>query len=98
MRSTVAGFPRIGKLRELKFASEKYFRGEIDRDKLKEIAKDLRKEHWEFQKQSGIDLIPSNDFSFYDGMLDTAVLLNAVPDCYRNLNLDRLDTDRKSVV
>lgn len=92
MRSTVAGFPRIGKLRELKFASEKYFRGEIDRDKLKEIAKDLRKEHWEFQKQSGIDLIPSNDFSFYDGMLDTAVLLNAVPDCYRNLNLDRLDT------
>lgn len=92
MYSAVVGFPRVGKLRELKFASEKYFRGEIDGTELENAAKALRKEHWEFQKKSGISYISSNDFSLYDGMLDTAVLLNAVPDCYRKLGLNELDT------
>lgn len=92
MNSAVVGFPRVGKLRELKFASEKYFRGEIDNVELLETAKELRKEHWEWQKKSGIKYISSNDFSFYDGMLDTAVLLNVVPNCYRNLKLNEIDT------
>ena len=92
MHSAVVGFPRVGKLRALKFASEKYFRGEINCDELLEIAKKLRKEHWEWQKNSGITYISSNDFSFYDGMLDTAVLLNAVPECYKNLKLSEIDT------
>ena len=92
MQSAVIGFPRVGKLRELKFASEKYFRGEIDSNELMDTAKELKKEHWEWQKQSGITYISSNDFSFYDSMLDTAVLLNAVPKCYRNLNLSETDT------
>lgn len=92
MYSAVVGFPRVGKLRELKFASEKYFRGEIDGKELEGAAKELRKEHWGFQKKFGLTYISSNDFSFYDGMLDMAVLLNAVPDCYRKLGLDELDT------
>lgn len=92
MQSAVVGFPRVGKLRELKFASETYFRGEIDSKELSETAKKLRKEHWAYQKNSGIQYISSNDFSFYDGMLDTAVLLNVIPECYKNLNLSELDT------
>ena len=63
MQSAVIGFPRVGKLRELKFASEKYFRGEIDNNELSKAAKDLRKEHWTWQKEAGIDYISSNDFS-----------------------------------
>lgn len=92
MESAVIGFPRVGKFRELKFASEKYFRGETDSKELFETAKELRKEHWEWQKKSGIRYISSNDFSFYDGMLDTAVLLNVVPKCYRKLKLSETDT------
>lgn len=92
MHSAVIGFPRVGKLRELKFASEKYFRNEIGKEELQSIAKALRKEHWNLQKKAGISFISSNDFSFYDGILDTAVLLNVVPDCYKELKLDELDT------
>lgn len=92
MESAVIGFPRVGKLRELKFASEKYFRGEINKEELLNIAKALRKEHWNFQKQSGIIHISSNDFSFYDGMLDMAALLNVIPECYKKLQLDEADT------
>lgn len=92
MQSAVIGFPRVGKMRELKFASEKYFRGEIDSKELVETAERLKKEHWAWQKKAGIKYISSNDFSFYDGMLDTAVLLNAVPGCYRNLELSETDT------
>ena len=89
MRSAVTGFPRVGKLRELKFASEKYFRGEITEDNLKAVGKVLRNENWRLQKDAGIHYISSNDFSFYDGMLDTAVLLNAIPGEYRKLNLSK---------
>lgn len=91
MKTSIIGYPRIGSLRELKFASEKYFRQEISADALQETAKTLRQENWSVQKTSGLDLIPSNDFSFYDGMLDTAVLLNAVPERYRALDLSALD-------
>ncbi|MGN0154788.1 MAG: 5-methyltetrahydropteroyltriglutamate--homocysteine S-methyltransferase [Lachnospiraceae bacterium] len=92
MKTAVIGFPRVGKLRELKFASEKYFRNEIDGSELSATAKGLRREHWEWQNNAGIQYISSNDFSFYDGMLDMAVLLNVVPKCYKDLNLSELDT------
>lgn len=92
MKSAVIGFPRVGKERELKFASEKYFRSEITRKELLEMAGVLRKEHWQCQKDAGIAYIPSNDFSLYDGMLDMAVLLNAIPKCYRELDLNETDT------
>ncbi len=92
MKSAVIGFPRVGKLRELKFASEKYFRGEISEDNLNAAGKALRREHWQLQKDAGIDYISSNDFSFYDGMLDATVLLNAIPQEYRNLKLNEHGT------
>lgn len=92
MKTTIIGFPRVGSLRELKFASEAYFRREISAEELQETAKELRKAHWALQQAAGIDWIPTNDFSFYDNMLDTAVLLNAVPARYRALELSDLDT------
>lgn len=92
MKTSIIGYPRIGSLRELKFASEKYFKGEISSEELRETARKLRYENLEVQRESGIDLIPSNDFSFYDGMLDTAVLLNALPERYADLGLSELDT------
>ena len=92
MKTTIIGFPRVGSLRELKFASEKYFRGEISAEELQNTAKELRSTHWQLQQENGISLIPVNDFSFYDNMLDTAVLLNAVPKRYRALSLSPLDT------
>ncbi len=92
MKTAVIGFPRIGTLRELKFASEKYFRKEIGAEELLQTAGTLKKTHWETQKTAGIDYISSNDFSFYDMVLDTAALLNIVPKRYRELNLSELDT------
>lgn len=92
MQTSVIGFPRIGTLRELKFASEKYFRGEISSQELLDTAKNLRKIHWTIQKNEGIDFIPSNDFSFYDTLLDTAAALGIVPRRYKELNLSGLDT------
>ena len=92
MKTSVIGYPRIGTLRELKFASEKYFRKEITSVELLDTAKSLREIHWNTQKNSGIDFISSNDFSFYDMTLDTAVLFNIIPNRYKELNLSNLDT------
>ena len=92
MKTSVIGFPRVGTLRELKFASEKYFRHEITAQELTGIAADLRHRHWVTQVAAGIDFVPCNDFSFYDIVLDTAVLLGIVPKRYRELNVSKLDT------
>lgn len=91
MKTSVIGFPRVGTLRELKFASEKYFRHEITAQELTDTAADLRHRHWMTQVTAGIDFIPCNDFSFYDIVLDTAVLLGIVPKRYRELNISKLD-------
>ncbi len=91
MKTSVIGFPRVGTLRELKFASEKYFGHEITAQELTETAADLRHRHWMTQVTAGIDFIPCNDFSFYDIVLDTAVLLGIVPKRYRELNISKLD-------
>lgn len=92
MKTSVIGFPRVGTLRELKFASEKYFRKETGAEELLKEARRLRKTHWTVQKEAEIDYIPCNDFSFYDTVLDTAVLLGIVPKRYQELNLSALDT------
>lgn len=92
MKTSIIGYPRVGVLRELKFATEKYFRNEITVQDLQQTAKTIRKNQWEIQKRSGLDFIPSNDFSFYDNFLDTAVMLNVVPKRYLNLGLSPLDT------
>lgn len=92
MQTSVIGYPRIGTLRELKFALEKYFRNEITATELQTTAKELRAIHWQSQKEAGVDFIPSNDFSFYDIVLDSAFLFNIVPKRYKKLNLSELDT------
>ncbi len=92
MKTSVIGYPRIGGLRELKFASEKYFRSEISADELEKTAKQIRLYNIDLQRINNIDFIPSNDFSFYDGVLDTAFLLGAVAQRYTQLGLSKLDT------
>lgn len=91
MKTSVIGYPRVGTLRELKFATEKYFKQAIAAEDLFAAAAELRKAHWQKQSENAIDYISSNDFSFYDTILDTAVLLNAVPGRYRALGLSPLD-------
>ena len=91
-KSTIVGYPRIGVNRELKKAVEGYFKGDFSLNELQNTAKQLRKEYWITQREKGIDYIPSNDFSFYDNMLDMAVLLNAIPKRYSELNLSPIDT------
>ena len=91
MSTSVIGYPRIGSLRELKFAQEAYFKGEKTEDEIKALAKELRKEHLTTQKNAGIEFISSNDFSFYDNTLDQAVLINIVPKRYRELELSELE-------
>ena len=92
MNTSVIGYPRIGKDRELKFASEKFFKGELDEAGLLEVAKTIRKEDLLKQKESGITYISSNDFSFYDNVLDTAFLFNVIPQRYKDLGLSELET------
>jgi len=90
-RSTNLGFPRIGLHRELKKALESYWKGDIDAASLHATARDLRARHWQLQRDAGIDVIPSNDFSFYDHILDTSVLLGAIPPRFAGIaNPDQL--------
>ncbi|MFZ0595055.1 MAG: 5-methyltetrahydropteroyltriglutamate--homocysteine S-methyltransferase [Bryobacteraceae bacterium] len=86
------GFPRIGARRELKFALEKYWSGQGSAQQLQTAAQELRKNHWRMQADAGIEQIPSNDFSLYDHVLDTAALIGAVPARY-DFKADRLDIE-----
>jgi 5-methyltetrahydropteroyltriglutamate--homocysteine methyltransferase len=81
----VIGFPRIGEQRELKKALEAYWAGNSTKEELQQVASDLRKRHWIYQKNGGIDLISINDFSFYDNMIDAMVMLNAIPSKYNDI-------------
>lgn len=92
MKTSIIGYPRVGVLRELKFSTEKYFRGENTAEDLQQTARDIRKKQWMVQKESGLDWIPSNDFSFYDNLLDTAMVFNLIPRRYVDLGLSPLDT------
>ena len=76
------GFPRIGARRELKFALESYWAGKSDEAALKSVAASLRAKNWKLQQEKGISVIPSNDFSLYDHVLDTAVMVGAIPAAY----------------
>ncbi|QJB33255.1 5-methyltetrahydropteroyltriglutamate--homocysteine S-methyltransferase [Chitinophaga oryzae] len=85
MITNIPGYPRIGSQRELKKACENYWAGKISLEKLELTARLLRKEHWETLHQAGIDLIPSNDFSFYDQMLDMSMALGVIPARFQEL-------------
>ncbi len=76
------GYPRIGGQRQLKKASENYWAGKITQTELNEVGRKIREENWQTQLDAGIDLIPCNDFSFYDQTLDTSILLGAIPQRY----------------
>jgi 5-methyltetrahydropteroyltriglutamate--homocysteine methyltransferase len=80
--ASILGFPRIGQRRELKFALEQHWAGELTADDLTAKAAELRARHWRLQSGAGISHIPSNDFSLYDHMLDTACMLGAIPTGY----------------
>src|SRR2546429_2534721 len=76
------GFPHLGAARELKRATEGYWGGKVSLPDLLKTGAELRARHWRLQQDAGIDLIPSNDFSYYDRMLDTCALVGAVPKRY----------------
>ena len=80
--ATILGFPRIGTKRELKRALESFWSGQISKAQLDHACRDLRRRHWQLQRDCGIEHIPSNDFSLYDQMLDMTAMLGAVPPRY----------------
>jgi 5-methyltetrahydropteroyltriglutamate--homocysteine methyltransferase len=90
VKSANLGFPRVGAFRELKKAVESFWKGDITEASLQEEAAKIRKNNWELQKQAGINHIPSNDFSFYDHILDLSATLGAVPARY-NFSGDQVD-------
>ena len=79
-RSTVHGFPRIGDRRELKTATEGYWAGRVPAEELEATARELRRQAWTFLHDAGVGQVPSNHFSLYDQVLDTCVLVGAVPE------------------
>ena len=82
--SSNLGFPRIGRKRELKKALENYWAGKIPEMALLETGRNIRLENWQLQRDLGIEQIPSNDFSFYDHMLDMMVMLGAIPERFQD--------------
>ncbi|OGM47074.1 cobalamin-independent methionine synthase MetH/D [Aspergillus bombycis] len=91
VQSSVLGFPRMGKLRDLKKATEAYWGEKISRDDLLAEGKRLRLEHWKIQKNAGVDIIPSNDFAFYDQVLDHIQMFGVIPERYSKYNLHPVD-------
>lgn len=81
------GYPRIGSLRQLKKACENYWAGKISQQQLLREGHLIKKANWELQKESGIDKIPSNDFSFYDQVLDMSLMVNAIPERFHEVLL-----------
>ena len=92
MKTAIIGFPRIGKDRELKFFTEEYFKGKLSEELLVKNAAVLKNQDLKIVANSGVDFIPSNDFSFYDNALDAAALLNIIPKRYSELGLSTLGT------
>jgi 5-methyltetrahydropteroyltriglutamate--homocysteine methyltransferase len=85
MQTHNLGYPRIGSKRELKKACEQYWSGKISQEELQQAARVIRAENWQLQKEAGIDLIPVNDFSFYDHVLDMSFLLGVIPKRYQQI-------------
>jgi 5-methyltetrahydropteroyltriglutamate--homocysteine methyltransferase len=92
LKTANLGFPRIGANRELKKAIESYWKKTSSAEDLKKTAAEIRAINWQKQKSAGLNFIPSNDFSFYDHILDAQVLFGAVPDRFNfvgeNIDLD----------
>ena len=91
IKTNILGYPRLGANRELKRSEEAYWAGKISKQELLDTAALIRKNNWLLQKEAGIDLIPSNDFSFYDQTLDLSLSLGVIPDRYNDLKDDLLE-------
>ena len=83
METHVLGFPRIGANRELKKATERYWKGEISSEELLSVCDTLKQAHWEIQKKAGLSFVATGDFSLYDHVLDTSVMLGAIPERFQ---------------
>lgn len=91
-RATVYGYPRQGPNRELKKAIEGYWKGRVSADALRATAAELRSSTWRQLAEAGIDEVPTGDFSYYDHVLDTSVMVGAVPERHREaVAADALD-------
>ena len=77
------GFPRIGRDRELKKAQEAFWKGELDEAGLRAVGRELRKSHWDLQKQAGIELLPAGDFAWYDQVLTHSLMFGVIPERFR---------------
>ena len=92
LKTASLGFPRIGANRELKKAVEAYWKGSLSSSDLQKAASEIKAKNWQSQKSAGTHFIPSNDFSFYDQVLDTLALFGAVPERFKfsggNVDLD----------
>lgn len=89
-KSYVVGFPRIGEKRELKKVLENFWAKKCSFDEVEKVSSNLKQKHWEYQKDAGIEYISSNDFSLYDNVLDTSIMLNAIPKRFQNLKAEEL--------
>ena len=78
LKTQVLGYPRIGAHRELKKACEAFWKGRITEQELQDTGRQIRRTNWLVQKDKGIDLIPSNDFSFYDQVLDMCLMMKTI--------------------
>ncbi|TKC05957.1 5-methyltetrahydropteroyltriglutamate--homocysteine S-methyltransferase [Pedobacter frigoris] len=87
------GYPRIGSNRELKKACEHYWSGKTNIQQLIQAGKAIRQRNWELQQEAGIDLIPSNDFSFYDQVLDMSLTVGAIPKRYHDVILNKSNAE-----
>lgn len=77
------GFPRIGRDRELKKAQEAFWKGELNEAGLRDVGRELRKAHWDLQKNAGIDLLPVGDFAWYDQVLTHSLMFGVIPERFR---------------
>ena len=89
-KNYIVGFPRIGEQRELKKVLESFWAKKIPFSEVEKVASELKKRHWNYQKDAGIKYISSNDFSLYDNMLDTAILLGTIPKRFQGLKDEEL--------
>lgn len=89
-KNYVIGFPRIGEQRELKKVLESFWAKESSFEDVNAVALELKKRHWEYQRDAEIDFISSNDFSLYDNVLDTAIMLGAIPKRFSGLEGEEL--------
>ncbi|MGX5683364.1 5-methyltetrahydropteroyltriglutamate--homocysteine S-methyltransferase [Chryseobacterium cucumeris] len=93
MQTHILGYPRIGSKRELKKACEQYWSGKILLEELLNTGRTLCSQNWNIQKEAGINLIPCNDFSYYDQVLDMSLVVGAIPTRYHEVVLKKNNTE-----